>query len=61
MSENRKPAALILADGTEVENRGGGGSRMEDGGWYVSFDWPVPLDVTDIVAIRFGDAEIPLN
>ena len=58
---DRLHATVILADGTEVENRGGGGSRMEDGGWYVSFDWPVPLDVTDIVAIRFGDAEIPLN
>ena len=50
---DRLHATVILADGTEVENRGGGGSRMED--------WPVPLDVTDIVAIRFGDAEIPLN
>ena len=38
---DRLHATVILADGTEVENRGGGGSRMEDGGWYVSFDWPV--------------------
>ena len=58
---DRTRAAAILADGTEVESHGGGGSRMEDGSWYVSFDWPVPLDVTDIVAIRFGNAEIPLN
>ena len=53
---------MILADGTEVEklhHRGKQNGR--DGGWYVSFDWPVPLDVTNIVAIRFGDAEIPLN
>ena len=58
---DRTRATAILSDGTEVEDYGGGGSRMEDGGWYASFDWPVPLDVTDIVAIRFGDAEIPLN
>ena len=58
---DRTRATAILSDGTEVEDHGGGGSRMEDGGWYVSFDWPVPLDVTDIVAIRFGNAEIPLN
>ena len=58
---DRTHATAIMADGTEVEDHGGGGSRMEDGGWYVSFDWPVPLDVTDIVAIRFGNAEIPLN
>lgn len=58
---DRTRATAIMADGTEVEDHGGGGSRMEDGGWYVSFDWPVPLDVTDIVAIRFGNAEIPLN
>ena len=57
----RTRATAILADGTEVEDHGRGGSRMEDGSWYVSFDWPVPLDVTDIIAIRFGDTEIPLN
>ena len=58
---DRTRATAIMADGTEVEDHGGGGSRMEEGSWYVSFDWPVPLDVTDIVAIRFGNAEIPLN
>ena len=58
---DRTRATAILADGTEVEDHGRGGSRMEDGSWYVSFDWPVPLDVTDIIAIRFGDTEIPLN
>ncbi len=58
---DRTRATAIMADGTEVEDHGGGGSRMEDGSWYVSFDWPVPLDVTGIVAIRFGNAEIPLN
>ena len=57
----RARAAATLDVGTEVAGHGGGGSRMEDGSWYVSFDWPVPLDVTDIVAIRFGNAEIPLN
>lgn len=51
----------ILADGTEVENAGGGGSEMKDHRWYASFDWPVPLDVADIVSIRFGDTEIPLH
>ena len=51
----------ILADGTEVEDAGRGGSEMKDHRWYASFDWPVPLDVTDMVAIRFGNAEIPLN
>lgn len=51
----------ILADGTEVENAGGGGSEMKDHRWYASFDWPVPLDVADIVFIRFGDTEIPLH
>ena len=58
---DRTRAAAILADGTEVEDHGGGGSRLEDGGWYVSFDWPVPLDVAEIVAIRFGDVEILLK
>ena len=51
----------ILADGTEVMDNGGGGGVRDNGTWYASFDWPMPLDVTDIIAIRFGDTEIPLN
>lgn len=50
----------ILADGAEVRDNGGGGSARDDGTWYASFDWPVPLDVADIAAIRIGETEIPL-
>ena len=50
----------ILADGTEVEDVGRAGSARDDGTWYAGFDWPVPLDVMDIAAIRVGDTEIPL-
>lgn len=51
----------ILADGTEVEDAGRGGSEMKDHRWYASFDWPVPLDVADISAIRIGGTEISLK
>ena len=51
----------IFADGTEVEAAGGGGSRMEDGAWYSNSQWPVPLNVEDIAALRIGETEIAVT
>ena len=51
-------AAAILSDGTEVEDSSGSGSRQPDGVWYVAQQWPVPIDVEDVVALRFMDTEI---
>lgn len=51
----------IFADGTEVEAAGGGGSRMDDGTWYSNSQWPVPLNVEDIAALRIGETEIAVN
>ena len=53
-------AAVILTDGTEVTTGSGGGSRTEDGSMYCTNQWPVPLDVEDIVALRIGGTEIPV-
>ena len=53
-------AAVILTDGTEVTTGSGGGSRTEDGGWYCTNQWPVPLNVEDIVSLRIGGTEIPV-
>ena len=53
-------AAVILSDGTEVLSSGSGGSRTEDGGWYCTSQWPVPINVEDIAAIRIGGTEIPV-
>ena len=53
--------AAILTNGTEVPSNGGGGSRLEDGTWYSSFDWPVPVDLDQAAALRIGDTEIPLK
>lgn len=53
---------LVLEDGTEIEV-GSGGSRFRDESrteWSSVWYWPVPLDVRDIVALRFGSTEIPL-
>ena len=52
--------AAIFADGTEVASNGGGGSRMEDGSWYGSCQWPVPIDVEQVTALRIGETEIPI-
>ena len=52
--------AALFADGTEVVSRIGGGSRMEDGTWYSSHQWPVPIDVEQVTALRIGETEIPL-
>ena len=53
-------AAVILTDGTEVTTGSGGGSHTEDGGWYCTKQWPVPLNVEDIVSLRIGGTEIPV-
>ena len=52
--------AAILADGTEVVSTEGGGSRTEDGNWFSTCQWPVPIDVESVAAIRIGGTEIPL-
>lgn len=52
--------AAVLSDETEVVSHEGGGSRLEDGTWYHAHQWPVPLDVEDIVALRIGETEIPV-
>ena len=50
----------ILSDGTEVLSSAGGGTTLEDGSMYCTNQWPVPLDVEDIVALRIGRMEIPV-
>lgn len=52
--------AAIFADGTEVVSRSGGGSRAEDDSWYSSHQWPVPIDVENVTALRIGETEIPV-
>ena len=51
-------AAVILSDGTEVLSSGSGGSRTEDGGWYCTSQWPAPIQVEDVAAIRIAGTEI---
>ena len=52
--------AAILADGTEVVSTEGGGSRTEDGNWFSTCQWPVPIDVENVTALRIGETEIPI-
>lgn len=54
-------ATAILKDGSEVRSGSGGGSRLEDGTWYASHQWPVPIDVGDVVALRLGETEIQVS
>ena len=52
---------LILADGTEIRDSGGFGTGMEDGnGMFVSYQWPVPVDLEEAAALRIGEIEIPI-
>ena len=54
--------ALVLEDGSEV-NWSSGSSRFrneEQTEWSSVYYWQVPVDVRDIVALRFGSTEIPL-
>ncbi len=53
--------AAVLEDGTVVRSGSGGGSRTDDGSWYDTWEWPVPIDVGSIAALRIGETEIPLQ
>ena len=53
-------ATAVLKDGSEVCSGSGGGSRLDDGTWYHTHQWPVPIDVEDVVALRLGETEIPV-
>ena len=55
------PVAAVLENGTEVRSGSGGGSRLDDGSWYDTWEWPAPLDISDIAALRIGETEIPLQ
>lgn len=55
--------ALALEDGTVVE-QGSGTSRFWDEAqtqWGSTWYWQVPVDLSKVAALRFGDVEIPLN
>lgn len=55
---------VVLADGTEVA-RAGGGSRwtgeLYTGEWSSDYYWKLPVDLSQVVGVRFGDTVIPLN
>ena len=53
---------LLLADGTEVGYGDGSGTPREDGlGMYHSFHWQVPVDLTQVSAVRICDTVIPVG
>lgn len=55
--------ALVLQDGTVVE-QSSGASRFRDEActqWSSVYYWQVPVDLTQVTALRFGDTEIPLK
>lgn len=54
---------LVLEDGTIVE-QSSGASRFRDEActqWSSVYYWQVPVDLSKVTALRFGDVEIPLN
>ena len=55
--------ALVLEDGSTV-NWSSGSSRFRDEGetqWSSVWYWRMPVDLSRVTALRFGDVEIPLN
>ena len=59
-SHRWEPTA-ILSDGTEVLYSSGGGTPTEDGTAMVwSYQWQVPVDPEQVIAVRIGRTEIPL-
>lgn len=55
--------ALVLEDRAVIE-QSSGASRFRDEArteWSSVYYWRVPVDLSRVTALRFGDAEIPLN
>ena len=55
---------LVLKDGTEVSDSGGAArwtDETEEGRWASDFYWKLPVDLSQVVGVRFGDTVIPLN
>lgn len=52
--------AAVLADGTIVGSTTSTGFRDDLGIYHNSFQWPVPLDVTQVTALRVGATDISL-
>ena len=62
-SWNPENCVLVLKDGTEV-NWSGGSSRFWDEAqtqWGSTWYWQVPVDLSAVAALRFGETEIPLG
>ena len=56
--------AVTLSDGTEVRMDGGGSRWTEavgEGVWASDYYWKLPVDLSQVEALRFGDALIPLK
>jgi hypothetical protein len=56
--------SLVLQDGSEVRSVGGGSrwvGAVKTGLWSTDFTWTMPVDLSQVVGVRFGDEVIPLN
>lgn len=57
-------AGVVLEDGTEVPGDGGGErwtGEVYTGEWASNTYWKLPVDLSRVVGVRFGDTVIPLN
>lgn len=56
--------AVILSDGTEVRMDGGGSRWTEaegEGLWASDYYWALPVDLSQVEALRFGDTLFPMK
>jgi hypothetical protein len=56
--------SLVLQDGSEVRASSGGSRWMgeeQTGLWSTDFTWAMPVDLSQVVGVRFGDEVISLR
>lgn len=51
----------VLADGSTVQTDTGGGGETDSGDWYLKLLWEYPIDLDEVVALRIGQVEIPVQ
>lgn len=57
-------AGVVLEDGTEVPSAGGGSRWSGEkwtGEWASDYCWELPVDLSRVVGVRFGNTVIPLK
>lgn len=53
--------SIILDNGQQIGAGKGAGSITEDGCWYCTYTWKIPVELDEVAAIKIGEVVIPVK